>query len=173
MGTRNGANEERQSEGPDGGDFDIGLYATGHSGTPGAGHVDEKSLAGMAGDADSVTVLSAYYVPDVLKTIAGGCRGDVRIVLNGLGGKRLDAQVVELETLQATLRKRSRSAEIRLAFAEGIFHTKLYVFGGGSNAVAWVGSANATKAGLNGQNEEVLVRVAPAPRSVLAYAESA
>ena len=49
LGTGNGANEERQSERPDGGDFDIGLYATGHSGTPGAGHVDEKSLAGMAG----------------------------------------------------------------------------------------------------------------------------
>ena len=37
--------------------------------------------------------------------------------------------------------------------------------------VAWIGSANATRAGLNGRNEEVLVRVTPAPRSVTAYLE--
>ena len=75
--------------------------------------------------------------------------------------------------MQKTIEKRSRSAKTRLAFAAGIFHTKLYVFGRGSEAVAWIGSANATKAGLNGRNEEVLVRVAPVPRSVLTYAESA
>ena len=127
----------------------------------------------MAKDADSVTILSAYYVRGVLQTIAGACRGDVRIVLNGLGGRRLTEQAEELETLQATLRERSQSAEIRLAFAKGVFHTKMYVFGTGSDAVAWIGSANATKAGLSGRNEEVLVRVTPAPRSVLAYVESA
>ena len=171
--TEDGGDEERQSEGPDGGEFEIALHETGYGGGTGARHVDENSLAGMAEDTDSVTILSAYYVPDVLETIAGACRGDVRIVLNGLGGRRLNEQAAELETLQATLRKRSRSAEIRLAFAAGVFHTKLYVFGRGSDAVAWIGSANATKAGLNGRNEEVLVRVAPAPRSVLAYADSA
>ena len=127
----------------------------------------------MAADADSVTILSAYYVRDVLASIAGACRGDVRIVLNGLGGKRLNEQAAELEKLQATLRERSRLAKIRLAFAEGVFHTKLYMFGTGSDAVAWIGSANATKAGLNGRNEEVLVRVKPVPGSVLAYVESA
>ena len=42
-----------------------------------------------------------------------------------------------------------------------------------SDAVAWIGSANATRAGLNGRNEEVLVRVSPVPRSVSAYVESA
>ena len=170
---KDGGNEERQPEAPDGGDFDIVLHATGCGGGPEARHVDLNLLAGMAKDADSVTILSAYYVPDVLKTIAGACRGDVRVVLNGLGGRRLGKQAAKLGKLQETLEKRSRSAEIRLAFAAGIFHTKLYVFGRGSEAVAWIGSANATKAGLNGRNEEVLVRVAPAPRSVLTYAESA
>ena len=157
----------------DGGGFDIALFATGCGGVQGVGHVDEKSLAAMAADTDSVTILSAYYVPGVLETIAGACRGDIRVVLNGLGGRRLNKQVKELEELQAKLRKRSRSAKIRLAFAEGIFHTKLYVFGTELGAVAWIGSANATKAGLNGRNEEVLVRMAPAPRSVVGYAESA
>ena len=173
VGTEDGVDEEPKFEGPDRRDFDIRLYATEHGGVSGAEHVDEHSLAEMAEDAESVTILSAYYVPDVLKTIAGACRGDVRIILNGLGGKRLNAQAEELEALQAELRQRSRCAEIRLAFAEGIFHTKLYLFDRGSDTVAWIGSANATKAGLNGRNEEVLVRVAPAPRPVLAYVESA
>ena len=165
--------EEQQSEGPGGGSFDVVLHATGCGGGPRAGYVNENSLAELAADADSVTILSAYYVPDILQTIAGACRGDVRIVLNGLGGRRLIEQAKELESLQATLRERARSAEIRLAFAEGVFHTKLYEFGTGSNAVAWIGSANATKAGMNGRNEEVLVRVAPVPGSVSAYVESA
>ena len=157
----------------DGGNFDIALFATGHGGVQGVENFNKNSLAAMAADADSVTVLSAYYVPEVLETVVGACRGDVRVVLNGLGGRRLNKQAKELEELQTKLRKRSRSAKIRLAFAEGIFHTKLYVFGTGLDAVAWIGSANATKAGLNGRNEEVLVRMEPAPQSVVDYAESA
>ena len=124
VATEDGGDLERESERPDGRDFDIALFATGCGGGSGVGHVDEKSLAKMAKDADSVTVLSAYYVPRVLETIAGACRGDVKIVLNGLGGRRLNKQVRELEKLQDKLRRRSRSAKIRLAFAEGVFHTK-------------------------------------------------
>ena len=171
--TEDGEEEEQQSEGPGGSGFDIVLHATGCAVGLGAGHVDENSLKEMAKDADSVTILSAYYVPDVLRAIAGACRGDVKVVLNGLGGRRLATQVKELRSLQEELRERSRSAEVQLAFAEGLFHTKLYLFGRGSESVAWIGSANATRAGLNGRNEEVLVRVTPVPRSVLAYVESA
>ena len=159
--------------GRDGGDFRVALYRTGCDGVPGTAHVNENMLAGMAKNADSVTIMSAYYVPEVLETIAGACRGDVRVILNGLSGRRLNKQVKKLKRLQKTLRERSRTAEIRLAFAEGMFHTKLYVFRTGCNSVAWIGSANATKAGLNGRNEEVLVRVRPASQSVLDYAESA
>ena len=150
------------------------LHATGieHGSAESTRHVDAGTLAREARGADSVVVLSAYYVPDVLKTIAGASRGEVRIVLNGLGGQRLNAQVEELEALQVELGERARSAEIRLAFADGVFHTKLYLFGREPDAVAWIGSANATKAGLNGPNEEVLLRVAPAPRAVSAYVES-
>ena len=123
-----GEEEEQQSEGPGRGRFDIVLHATGCAVGLGAGHVDENSLKKMAKDADSVTILSAYYVPDVLRAIAGACRGDVKVVLNGLGGRRLATQVKELRSLQEELRKRSRSAEVQLAFAEGLFHTKLYLF---------------------------------------------
>ena len=171
--TDDGGNDEHPSEEPDGGDFHIELHATANGGVPGVRHVDENSLAGMAKNADSVTVLSAYYIRDVLKNIAGACRGDVRMILNGLGGRRLNEQAENLERLQATLRERSRSTEIRLAFAKGVFHAKMYVFQTGADAVAWIGSANATKAGLKGRNEEVLVRVSPVPRSVSAYVESA
>ena len=171
--TEDSEDGERQSEGSAGGDFEIELHATGDRGELGARQVGENSLAGMAMDADSVTILSAYYVRGVLEKIAGACRGDVRMVLNGLGGRRLTKQAEDLGKLQENLRKQSQSAEIRLAFTEGVFHTKLYVFGTGSDAVAWIGSANATRAGLNGRNEEVLIRVRPVPRSVSAYVESA
>ena len=164
---------EWHSDGPYGGDFRIALHRTGCDGVLGTTHVNENMLAGMAKNADSVTIMSAYYVPEVLETVAGTCRGDVRVVLNGLSGRRLNKQVAKLKRLQKTLRERSRTAEIRLAFAEGMFHTKLYVFRTGCNAVAWIGSANATKAGLNGRNEEVLVRMEPTPQSVLDYADSA
>ena len=173
--TGDSVDDQQQSKGLGGGHFDVMLHATG-VGTAAdsrAGHVDENSLARVAGDAASATILSAYYVQDVLRTIAGACRGDVKIVLNGLGGQRLKEQAADLKELQEELRKQARSAQIRLAFAEGIFHTKLYVFGTGPDAVAWIGSANATKAALNGRNEEVLVRVTPVPMSVSAYVESA
>ena len=82
-------------------------------------------------------------------------------------------QVKELEKLQAKLQKRSRplKIEINLAFTKGIFHPKLYMFEAGEDAVVWIGSANATKAGLNGWNEEVLVRIKPTPPSISKYAE--
>lgn len=77
------------------------------------------------------------------------------------------------EDLRETLGRRSKRAGVRVGFADGVFHTKLYLFESGTQAVAWVGSANATGAGLRGHNEEVLVRIAPAPESVKMYAESA
>ena len=83
------------------------------------------------------------------------------------GGSK--SQLGELDALATRLGERNRSAEIRLAFSGGIFHTKLYVFEFEHDTVAWVGSANATSAALNGHNEEVLVRLDPAPPAVLDY----
>ncbi len=78
----------------------------------------------------------------------------------------------ELEELQSTLSERGTDCSIRLGFSKGVFHTKLYLFETKSGTVAWVGSANATGAGLSGHNEEILVRMSPAPQSVMSYAES-
>lgn len=118
------------------------------------------------------TVMSAYYVHSLLSDLLGRCRGSVRVVLNGLGGERLNRQVKELECLQNTLANSAENCSIRLVFSNGIFHTKLYLFEGGPSSVAWIGSANATKAGLKGLNEEVLVRISPVPHSVISYAHS-
>ncbi|MDD9982297.1 MAG: hypothetical protein OXU81_13215 [Gammaproteobacteria bacterium] len=156
---------------------DVELYSTGggvRSETGGVIHqLDVQTLRREAAGAERVTAVSAYYVPKVLRDLLGACHGEVRIVLNGLGGQRLEDQVKELEKLQEYLAERTTCASIRLAFADGVFHTKLYLFETGAEAVTWIGSANATVAGLSGHNEEVLIRVSPAPRSVRLYAERA
>ena len=163
-------------EGEEAGTRDVELYRGGRT-VGGRGvamrRFDIGTLASESAAADRVTVVSAYYVPAVLRELLGACRGEVRVVLNGLGGRRLDGQVKELEELREELGRRSKRAGVRLGFAEGMFHTKLYLFGNGAASVAWIGSANATGAGLGGHNEEVLVRIAPAPKSVTAYAASA
>ena len=160
-----------------GGTPSVELYRAGGSTMDGDGAgmrwFDVRTLAREAADANRATVVSAYYVPKMLRELLGGCRGEVRVVLNGLGGRRLERQVKELEDLREKLGRRSKRAGVRLGFADGVFHTKLYLFERGAQAVAWIGSANATGAGLGGHNEEVLVRMAPAPESVTMYAASA
>ena len=118
-------------------------------------------------------MVSAYYVPKMLKQLLRQCT-DVRVLLNGLGGRRLDDQRKELRKLERKLKKANKSAEVRLAFSRGIFHPKLYLFKTTTGWVAWVGSANATEAALGkqSQNEEILLRLEPAPPSLLAYSES-
>ena len=98
----------------------------------------------------------------------------MRVLLNGLGGRRLDCQRKELRKLERKLKKANESAEVRLAFSRGIFHPKLYLFETKGGWVAWVGSANASEAALGEQpqNEEILLRLEPAPTSLLAYSQS-
>lgn len=154
-------------------DHNVELYLSGREADrEGIRHLALGVLRREAAAAERATVLSAYYVCGVLTDLLGVCRGEVRVVLNGLGGQRLDRQVKELEGLQAALAETGTDCSIRLGFSKGIFHTKLYLFETKSETVAWVGSANATGAGLGGHNEEILVRMSPAPQSVMAYAES-
>ena len=145
------------------------FYSTGCIGD--TSPLDVAAIKADASKADRATVFSAYYVPRQLEQLLVNC-GDVRFVTNGLGGRRLKEQIDELGELEERLNRQNRSAVIRIRFSKGIFHTKLYVFESGSNAVAWTGSANATSAALQGHNEEVLVRLDPAPPSILQYANS-
>ena len=150
------------------------LHSTGSIG--GVLPLDTAKLRADARGACRATVISAYYVCDVLKDLLDGC-GEVRVLLNGLGGRRLHDQIEELTELERKLKDSNKCAEIKLAFSRGIFHTKLYLFESEyeSESIAWIGSANATKAALSGQayNEEILLRLAPAPPSLLAYTECA
>lgn len=148
------------------------LHSTGLIG--GVPLLDTDKLRADARDACRATVISAYYVCDVLRELLDGC-GEVRVLLNGLGGRRLSDQIEELTELERKLQDSNECAEIKLAFSRGIFHTKLYLFESETESVAWIGSANATKAALEAQayNEEILLRLAPAPPSLLAYAEGA
>ena len=151
------------------------LHSTGKIG--GVLRPDTAKLHDDARGACRATVISPYYACDVLKDLLDGC-GEVRVLLNGLGGRRLDDQIEELTELERKLQNSHECAEIKLAFSRGIFHTKLYLFEFESEAesIAWIGSANATKAALGGRqayNEEILLRLAPAPPSLLAYAECA
>ena len=150
------------------------LHSTGKIG--GVLPLDTDKLHDDARGACRATVISPYYACDVLKNLLDGC-GEVRVLLNGLGGRRLGDQIEELTDLDQKLQNSNKCAEIKLAFSRGIFHTKLYLFEFESEAesIAWIGSANATNAALGGQayNEEILLRLAPAPPSLLAYAECA
>ena len=132
-------------------DHNVELYLSGREDdrkrADGIRHLALGVLQREAAAAERATVLSAYYVCGVLHDLLGACRGEVRVVLNGLGGQRLDRQVEELEKLQATLAERGTDCSIRLGFSKGVFHTKLYLFETKSGTVAWVGSANATGAG--------------------------
>ena len=99
----------------------------------------------------------------------------MRVILNGLGGRRLEAQRKDLTELQESLQRRNKRTRIRLAFSKGIFHTKLYLFETKTPAktVARIGSANATAAAFKGHNQEIMLRLDPAPPSVVEYAKSA
>ena len=155
-------------------DEHFGLYSTNAVvAEGGVRRLDLDSLREDAKEAKQATVIAAYYSTDTLKTLLGACGGGVRVIVNGLGGRRLRTQVEDLKRLQTMLQSDSRDAEVRLGFVDGIFHTKLYLFEKGDQAVAWLGSANATAAGLLGHNEEVLARLSPAPAAALEYAERA
>ena len=121
-----------------------------------------------------VIVLSAFYTKKMLRQLAIG--RTVRILLNGLSEQKLRTQVDDLAELEQELREGGRQAEVRLAFSPGVFHPKIFLFGTENNSwTAWIGSANATSAALGDQtkNEEVMLRLNPAPHFIVEYAKSA
>ena len=125
-----------------------------------------NSLRDMAVDAEQVSVASAYYDLPFLRSFLGSVleqgstRRHVRLVFNGLGGARLLQQQQQLTQVAKEF-----GVDIRLAFAPGIFHSKLYVLKNQTQFNVLVGSANATtaafvspsKVGDHSVNEEILV----------------
>ena len=127
-----------------------------------------------AGSCQRMIVISAFYTKKMLRQLATG--RVVQILLNGLGEQRLRSQVADLAKLRQELREDGLQAEVRLAFSSGVFHPKIYLFEAVDNSwTAWIGSANATSAALgeSATNEEVMLRLDPAPQFVVDYAQQA
>lgn len=125
------------------------------------GRLSVESLATSLADSRKVFLASAYYDVFFCRALLAKVpkvATSVRLVFNGLGGARLLEQRDQLAILERSLKNRCAAAEIRLAFAPGIFHTKLLMVEGADSDVAYVGSANATMAAMK-SNEEILLRV--------------
>lgn len=146
------------------------LYSSQFNGSGSASNL-YKQLRKDVDRAKRVTVITAYYSESMVKKLLNDCRGEVRVVVNGLGGRRLYKQIKGLKKLAENLRAKSNKAEFKLSFSKGIFHPKLYLFEHSMNSAVWIGSANATKAALRGHNEEILMRISSIPASLADYAE--
>lgn len=110
--------------------------------------------------ADHICIAAGFYDCEFLQRLFRKNRTikSIRLLFNGLGGNRLSAQRDDLKNLERQLSKDGRSIEVRLAFAPGLFHTKLFLITKSTSTVALIGSANATAAAFDyGRNEEVLV----------------
>lgn len=123
--------------------------------------------------ADDIFIAAGFYDVEFIKTLLHKhpTVQRVRLLFNGLGGRRLKAQRQELQKLENFLRIDGRAVDIRLAFAPGLFHSKLFLMTEGGSTRALVGSANATRAAFE-RNEEILVALDDA-EALAGYFDSA
>jgi hypothetical protein len=127
-------------------------------------------LLSAAHGAESITIISAFYDLQWCERLIRDCGiKHVRLVVNGLGGRRLKGQREELRELKRSAEKTRVVLDVRLAFAPGIFHSKLIVIEHPRRAVAFIGSANATSAAME-RNEEIMLRVSGDLVDLIEYA---
>lgn len=122
--------------------------------------LSESWMRGQFVGADHVSIAAGFYDCEFLLGLFRRNRTvkSVRLLFNGLGGQRLASQREELQRLERQLRNDDRSVEVRLSFAPGLFHTKLFLITKNDATLAIVGSANATSAAFDeSRNEEILV----------------
>jgi hypothetical protein len=132
-----------------------------------------ESLAAELTGSSSVSIASAYYDKRFFKRFFQAGKAterldSVRIVVNGLRGRRLNEQLSELSRIAKDLSSRCGDVEVRLVFGEAIFHPKLFLFSKPDESVALVGSANATEAAMT-LNEEILVRISEGTEPLQRY----
>jgi HKD family nuclease len=122
--------------------------------------------------ADKVEIAAGFYDVKFLNGLLDNHSKvkQIRMVFNGLGGQRLKDQINELQILTNNLKSKRISVEIRLAFAPGMFHSKLFLATEGSSTRALIGSANATLAAF-ARNEEILVTL-PKADTLAGYFDS-
>ena len=128
-------------------------------------------LQSAARGAESMTIISAFYDLKWCERFILNCGvKHARLVVNGLGGRRLRDQREELRALKRTAARKRISLDVRLAFAPGIFHSKLILIEHTRGAVGFIGSANATTAAME-HNEEIMLRVTGELVDLIEYAD--
>jgi len=114
--------------------------------------------------AEIVTIISAYYSVVFLESIFGKVNKTKRhkcvinLVFNGFSGQRLYDQLNELKKLKLKLSKMGFSnISIFLNRETTLFHTKLYFIKNDQGSLWFSGSANASMAAFE-RNEEILFK---------------
>jgi len=127
--------------------------------------VERMSLLWMAEqmqEAEVIGIAAGFYDAEFLESVLKQSKAHtVRLIFNGLGGKRLHVQRAELANIVNRLDQPQRRLDVRLSFAPGMFHTKLFLISKNGTTRALLGSANATSAAFS-RNEEILVSLADA-----------
>jgi hypothetical protein len=147
------------------------LLVTGHTSKVLTIPLSASSLEAAARGATALTIISAFYdVRWCKELLVSAGVANARLVVNGLGGARLVRQKRELCKLQKEVAAHGIELDARLAFAPGIFHSKLIVIDRGPRSVAFIGSANATAAAM-ARNEEIMLRLTGDLRDLVGYAD--
>jgi hypothetical protein len=131
----------------------------------------DAALHSAARGAECMTIISAFYDLKWCDQLILGCGvKHVRLVVNGLGGRRLKSQREELRELKRNAARKRICLDVRLAFAPGIFHSKLILVEHARHSVGFIGSANATAAAME-RNEEIMLRVTGDLADLIEYAD--
>lgn len=136
-------------------------YSTKHGKT----HNDKLTFELVSDLIDShkdIYLASAYYDKIFFNKISESLKRsrsqNIKILVNGLAGRRLKSQIDELSDIEKSLSKYFAQVQIRVQFERGIFHTKAILFSSKNRSVALVGSANTTRAAYE-DNEEILLKL--------------
>lgn len=127
----------------------------------------------FTGDIRRMLIVSPFIGSDALRKIGSGGKGHVlvsrgesldnlpdRSVLNGLDVRVMDdAAALEATEAEDAAETNGSGREAPDETLRGL-HAKVYAADRGTSASVWLGSANATQAGLGGGNVEMLVELA-------------
>lgn len=141
------------------------LLSTRYSTVQSVQHLTKQWIYEQAASSNEVWILSPFYDLDFFLGLAQGLRSatdtTLRLVFNMTAGRRLEHDLTELRQLREQVQEvggRRVSVEARLQRAPGLFHTKLFGFVNRRKENWFMGSANATTAAFQ-RNEEILAPV--------------
>ncbi len=125
-----------------------------------------NALSEAIANSTETTIISAFYdeefLLELIRNVPTSMRPGYRVtmVFNGAYGRRQNAQMATLKSLQSRLRKSHfGNVDIRLIrIPGGLFHTKLYLVQNRTQPHWFVGSANATNNGFR-VNDEILLKL--------------